>query len=173
MTKSRWLKATALSLFLCMGTSQASASDVVAERLTDLKSQALSTQRDLNLLQREITYSKDQLVVYLAVDIDTRFELLTAELKVNGNTIKRHRYNTAETQALRSGGLQPLLITNMTPGAHKIEVLVSAKNQKNTVFTQTEVVDLVKTQATKVLNLQLSDNLNTQQYRFGVNEWND
>lgn len=170
MITSRWLGVVVL--LWCVGTSHA-ASDTMSEQLTSLKSQALSAQRDLGLLERELTYSRDQLLMYLSVDIDTRFELVEAKLKVNGRTIKQHQFTPTEFNALRKGGSQPLISTQMVNGSYQVEVEVTAKDQNNTTFKQKETLDLIKSNSAKILSVHLLDNLNAQQYRFGINEWND
>lgn len=170
MTTSHWL--CAVALLLLMGTSTADEHSV-SEQLTRLKSQALSTQRDLGLLKRELKHSREQLLVLLSVDINTRFELVEAKLKVNGRTIKQHQFNDIEFGALRQGGNQPFANTQLAPGAYQLEIEVTAKNQNNTLFQQTEKFDFKKSEAAKVVVVHLLDNLITQQYGFGIDEWND
>lgn len=170
MTISRWLCITAL--LMQMGVSNATEGSV-AERLVSLKGQALSTQRDLDLLKRELTHSQDRLLVYLKVDIDTRFELLEAKLSVNGHIVKQHHYTTADVTALRKGGNHPLATLPLAQGEHQLQVYIKAKNQNNLIFEQRDSISLTKSNTSKIVSIRLLDNLSAQQYRFGINEWND
>lgn len=170
MTISRWLCITVL--FMQMGISNAK-EDSVTKRLAHLKGQALSTQRDLDLLKRELTHSHDQMLVYLKVDIDTRFELLEAELSVNGRVVKQHHYSAADIIALRKGGNHPLAILSLAQGNHQLEIHIKARNQQNLIFEQRDSMGLTKSNTTKIVSIHLLDNLSTQLYRFGINEWND
>lgn len=170
MTISRWLCITALLMQMGIGNATA---DSVAERLVNLKGQALSTQRDLDLLKRELTHSHDQLLVYLKVDIDTRFELLEAKLSVNGRIVKQHHYSPADITALRKGGTQPLAALPLAQGEHRLDVYIKAINQNNLTFEQRDSISLTKSSTSKIVSIRLLDNLSTQQYRFGINEWND
>jgi len=170
MTISHWLGVVVLLLFV--GTSVA-ADDGVSEQLTHLKSQALSAQRDFGLLKRELAHSPEQLLVYLSVDIDTRFELVEATLTINERAFKRHHFDEMELGALQKGGNQLFLNTKLPSGNHRVTIEVTAKDQHQKVFKQEQSVDLKKSESTKIVSVHLLDNLSAQRYRFGINEWND
>src|SRR5690625_1174692 len=152
MTTSHWL--CAVALLLLMGTSTADEHSA-SEQLTRLKSQALSTQRDLGLLKRELKHSREQLLVLLSVDIDTRFELVAANPKVNGRTIKQHLFSDIEFGAMREGGNQPFANTQRAPGAYQQEIEDTEKNQNHSQFQQTEKTDFKKSEAAKVVVVHL------------------
>src|SRR5690625_8045953 len=121
-------------------------------------------QRDSDLLKLELNHSREQLLVLLSVDIDTRFELVEAKLKVHGRTNKQHQFNDIEFGALRQGGNQPFANTQLAPGAYQLEIEVTAKNENNTRFQQTEKFEFKKSKAAKLHAMTLLDKRGTHSY---------
>ncbi len=88
-----------------------------AGALHKLKQQSLILDRDLLLLEQQIT---QPVSIYLTLDTDSRFVLEKLVVKLDGEDIFSHVYTPVERRALVNGGAQLIYKTALKSGKHSL-----------------------------------------------------
>lgn len=88
-----------------------------AELLQTLKQESLSLDRDLLLLEEQITRPVS---IYLTLETDSRFVLEKLVLRLDNKLLMDLRYSGLERNALQEGGAQLIYRGMLSPGPHQL-----------------------------------------------------
>ncbi len=87
------------------------------EELQQLKQASLSLDRDLILLEEEIT---QPLSIYLTLETDSRFVLEKLVLRLDNRSLLSQQYSEEQRKALAEGGAQLLFKGELPAGQHQL-----------------------------------------------------
>lgn len=160
----------ALLLGLCQ-YSFANDDEGLSEQIRQLKNQALNLNRDLTLLERELLYASPQTSIFVSVDVGTPIRLVDINLTIDGNHVGYHFYTDQEFDALTKGGIQRLYTGNLTSGSHTLEATITGYDPVGKSYQKTASFSFTKGAGQKMLEMQVVDDLNSQQHKFEFREW--
>ena len=119
----------------CVGSRSAAAQDDLAKRAEQLKNRVADLNRQLMKLEEDTLAPVDtQVVVFLAIDQDTDFELDAVELKLDDTLATHYLYSTQERGALKRSGVQRLYMGALSEGGHRSAGRVQWAQQWRSLF---------------------------------------
>jgi hypothetical protein len=143
----------------------------VQEQLQALKKEVIALNRDLFVLEEDLLFpSSTQLVVYLAMDVGTYFDLDSVEVKLDGKTVTHYLYTEKQQEALVKGGVQKLHLANLAQGEHEISAFFIGKGPHEREYTRATSLVFTKSADAKLLELRIADSSASQQPEFSVIE---
>ncbi len=155
----------ALSQYSIIGNAQALGSPAskvelrsIDEQVQSLKQDVIQINSELSLLEEKLLFpSNTQTSVFVSLQDSASFEPDAISLKIDNVEVANHLYVFREVESLKKGGVQRLIMTNLTQGKHKIQVeLLSRK--KNISSTTSSEFDVSKSTAPVFIELNLSEN---------------
>lgn len=94
----------------------------IDEQIQTLKKEVIQINSELSLLEEKLLFpSSTQTAVFVSMPNKVSFIPDSIELKVDGTVITNHLYIFREVDSLKQGGVQRLIMTNLTVGSHKLE----------------------------------------------------
>ena len=143
----------------------------VAQQLQQLRKQVIGLNRDLFVLEEDLLFpSSTQVVVYLAMDVGTYFELDSVELKIDNETVTQYLYTEKQTMALYRGGVQRLHVGNIAQGEHNITAFFNGVGPQDRPYTRATSFTFNKDADAKALEFSIVDSTTKQQPEFTVVE---
>jgi hypothetical protein len=113
-----------LAACLLAGTHPA-AGDALLDEAFALEREALAATWSLARLERALLIpDDDQLVVLFSVPLGAPIVLERIEVRLNGKAVVEHPFTGFELERFLDGAVQPLYMTRLPPGEHRIEVAV-------------------------------------------------
>lgn len=106
--------------------------DDLARRIESLKLQSVNLARDLWLLEQDLGTDEGRLVVFVSIDPRLKDRPQEIELMVGDQSVARHQYNAAESEALGKGGSHRLYAGALEPGRHVLEARLRAHGDDGT-----------------------------------------
>ena len=146
--------------------------DGLSEQIRQLKSEALNLNRDLTLLEQELLYASPQTSIFVSVDVGTPIRLVDINLTIDGDHVGYHFYSDQEFEALTKGGIQRLYTGNLTSGRHVMEATITGYDPLGKDYQKTTSYNFTKAPGRKMVEMQVVDDLNSQQHKFEFREWN-
>jgi uncharacterized membrane protein len=147
--------------------SEQAANNTIAEQLQQLRKEVVALNRDLFVLEEDLLFpSSTQVVVYLAMDVGTYFNLDAVELKINDKVVTYHLYTEKQIQALFKGGVQKLHIDNLAQGEHQLSAFFIGKGPQNREYKRATSITFTKTAEAKSLEISIIDSSVKQQPIF-------
>lgn len=141
--------------------------NTVAEQLQQLRKEVVALNRDLFVLEEDLLFpSSTQVVVYLAMDVGTYFNLDAVELVIDDKVVTHHLYTEKQIQALFKGGVQKLHIDNLAQGEHQLSAFFIGKGPQDREYKRATSIKFTKTAEAKSLELSIIDSSVKQQPVF-------
>lgn len=129
------------------------------QRIQSLKAQALELSLASHAAQTQYLYPDEQrLRLFVTMDVFD-FELDSVTIELDGQTVSEHSYTPREVYALKRGGAQELLLTNLAPGSHELEARFvgrfAKREQDAPSYEKAISLSFDKTRAAQQLELRL------------------
>lgn len=151
-------------------------SSVVASELdqdlAQFRKDVLDINRRLLLLEEELLFPADtQLAVFVSLDVGKYFTPDSITLKLDGKTIDGHLYTEREVQALKTGAIQKLHVTNIRNGSHELTAFVSGTGPGNREYRRAVTLQFDKGNGRQFIQLRMEDDVAAQQPVFVLRSW--
>lgn len=159
-------------LLLCVNNSSFSADTSLTQSTEALKKRVIELNRELYKLEEEILYpTNTQVVVFLAMDKDARFELDSVELSLNDKLATTYLYSEREINALQRGGVQRLYMGSLSTGPHKVTAVFNGRGADEKYFREATLLKFSKGNGSKYLELRIKNSSKkSKKPRFVVKE---
>ncbi len=158
---------------LFIGCLSVNAEEAAVDALEDLKKQVLSINRELFILEEDLLFpASTQVAFFVSVDVGHYFKLDSIKLSVDGEVLTQYLYTDREIDALKRGGVQRLLVENITTGEHELVISAIGYGPKNREYKLAVSHQFEKDTDAKLLEFSIKDDLSKQQPVLSVNEWN-
>lgn len=140
--------------------------------LAQFRKDVLDINRRLLLLEEELLFPADtQLAVFVSLDVGKYFVPDSITLKLDGNTIDGHLYTEREVQALKTGAIQKLHVTNIRNGSHELTAFVSGSGPGNRAYRRAVTLQFEKGNGRQFVQLRMEDDAAAQQPVFVLHSW--
>lgn len=140
--------------------------------LAQFRKDVLDINRRLLLLEEELLFPADtQLAVFVSLDVGKYFVPDSITLKLDGNTIDGHLYTEREVQALKTGAIQKLHVTNIRNGSHELTAFVSGSGPGNREYRRAVTLQFEKGNGRQFVQLRMEDDAAAQQPVFVLHSW--
>ena len=97
-------------------------------RIQNLKRSALDLGKEIAILEEELLFpANTQYGLYLSMDTDESYKLITAIVKLDGNVVNNYMYDISELDALTSGAIHQLHKGNLKTGSHSLHITLMGK----------------------------------------------
>ncbi|MGH8459736.1 MAG: hypothetical protein ACRESV_10315 [Nevskiales bacterium] len=126
----------------------------LAQRIEEIRLQSVNLARDLWLLEQDLGNEQGRLVIFVSVDPKLEDRLEEIELKLGDETVTRHDYSAAESEALSKGGTHRLYAASLDPGRHVLEAQLYARGDAGKI-KQTAKLSFRGGEAPKNIELRL------------------
>ncbi|MBK8971495.1 MAG: hypothetical protein IPM37_09075 [Hahellaceae bacterium] len=159
-------------LSLVLVASSAVAQDDLSKRAEQLKNRVADLNRQLMKLEEDTLAPIDtQVVVFLAVDADTDFELDAVELKLDDTLATHYLYSNQDRGALKRGGVQRLYMGALSEGGHSLQAVFNGRSSGDHYFRKAESLKFAKSVGATYLELRVKrDPGNPKLPRFVISE---
>lgn len=140
--------------------------------LAQFRKDVLDINRRLLLLEEELLFPADtQLAVFVSLDVGKYFTPDSITLKLDGKTIDGHLYTEREVQALKTGAIQKLHVTNIRNGSHELTAFVSGTGPGNREYRRAVTLQFDKGNGRQFIQLRMEDDAAAQQPVFVLRSW--
>ena len=140
--------------------------------LAQFRKDVLDINRRLLLLEEELLFPADtQLAVFVSLDVGKYFTPDSITLKLAGKTIDGHLYTEREVQALKTGAIQKLHVTNIRNGSHELTAFVSGTGPGNREYRRAVTLQFDKGNGRQFVQLRMEDDAAAQQPVFVLRSW--
>lgn len=142
------------------------------DRIQSIKRQALELGLAARAAETRWLYPDEQRTrLFLTMDVFD-FELTDLSIRINGVEAVEHQYSAREVYALKRGGVQPLLLTNLAPGRHRLEATFGGyfgrRGDKAPRFEKPIELSFQKGQAPQQLELRIEPRARRQDLEIRV-----
>lgn len=128
----------------------------IDEQIQTLKKEVIQINSELSLLEEKLLFpSSTQTAVFVSMPNKINFTPDAIELKVDGVVIANHLYIFREVDSLKQGGVQRLIMTNLTAGQHKLEAQLISRDKNGTVLESRSQFTVAKQTAPIFIELQI------------------
>lgn len=128
----------------------------LAQRVEELKLDAVSLARDVWLLENSLGGDAHQLVVFVSVDPKIADRVEQVEVMLGEDTVAQHDYSSAEADALHKGGAHRIFSSSLAPGRHVLEARLRAQGDAGS-FKQTAKLSFRVEAPAKTIELRLQE----------------
>jgi len=150
----------------------ASTTGSLAQELEDIKSQVLSLNRDLFILEEDLLFpASTQVAVFVSVDVGRFFTLDSVELKMNEKNVAGFLYTQRQRKALEQGGIQRLYVGNLKIGSHQLTAIFSGVDSEGRAVKRAVTHNFDKDDETVMIELKVQDNAGSYRADVKVEEW--
>lgn len=140
--------------------------------LAQFRKDVLDINRRLLLLEEELLFPADtQLAVFVSLDVGRYFTPDSITLKLDGKTIDGHLYTAREVQALKTGAIQKLHVTNIRNGSHELTAFVSGSGPGGREYRRAVTLQFDKGNGRQFIQLRMEDDAAAQQPVFVLRSW--
>jgi len=144
----------------------------LAQELEDIKSQVLSLNRDLFILEEDLLFpASTQVAVFVSVDVGRFLTLDSVELKINEKNVAGFLYTQRQRKALEQGGIQRLYVGNLKVGEHQLTAIFSGVDGEGRSVKRAVTHDFEKDDETVMIELKVQDNTGSYRADVKVEEW--
>lgn len=140
--------------------------------LAQFRKDVLDINRRLLLLEEELLFPADtQLAVFVSLDVGKYFTPDSITLKLDGKIIDGHLYTEREVQALKTGAIQKLHVTNIRNGTHELTAFISGIGPSNREYRRAVTLQFEKSSGRQFVQLRMEDDAVAQQPKFVLRNW--
>ncbi|MEE4249951.1 MAG: hypothetical protein V2I38_05135 [Alcanivoracaceae bacterium] len=140
--------------------------------LAQFRKDVLDINRRLLLLEEELLFPADtQLAVFVSLDVGKYFTPDSITLKLDGKTIDGHLYTEREVEALKTGAIQKLHVTNIRNGSHELTAFVSGTGPGGREYRRAVTLQFDKGSGRQFVQLRMEDDAAAQQPVFVLRSW--
>ncbi len=131
----------------------------IDEQIQTLKKEVIQINSELSLLEEKLLFpSSTQTAIFISMPKKIDFTPDSIELKVDGVVIANHLYIFREVDSLKQGGVQRLIMTNLTAGEHQLEAKLISRNKAGNVTESIGQFKVSKQTAPIFVELQIIEN---------------
>ncbi len=142
------------------------------DRVQDLKSEIITLNRDLLVLEEELLYpAGTQVAVFVSMDVGKLFELESVQLKLDDKLVASHLYTPLEVQALHRGGVQRVFMGNLRTGKHRITAFFTGQGPHDRDYKRGTTLEFDKGTEPRYIELRIKDAQAKLQPEFEVKVW--
>jgi hypothetical protein len=142
------------------------------DRIQSAKSDVISLNRDLMVLEEELLYpASTQVAVFVSMDVGLMFDLESVQIRLDDKAVTNYLYTPLEVQALHRGGVQRVYLGNLKAGRHEIVAFFTGKGPHVRDYKRGTTIRFDKTTDPKYIELQIKDDQNKLQPDFVVKIW--
>jgi hypothetical protein len=134
--------------------------------LEDARSDVLQLDRDLAHLKQRI-FQPQRTVLLFGITPLSKLTVNSVQVSLDGRPLPSHQYNQGALDALLKGGMDTLMDSNLSPGAHELNVTVSQNNHA----TITQQIKFTKTVEKDILGIQLVERPGLGELPLKLVEW--
>ena len=140
--------------------------------LAQFRKDVLDINRRLLLLEEELLFPADtRLAVFVSLDVGRFFTPDSVTLKLDGETIDGHLYTEREVQALKTGAIQKLHVTNIRNGRHELTAFVTGTGPGGREYRRAVTLEFDKGNGRQFIQLRMEDDAAAQQPVFVLRSW--
>lgn len=97
-------------------------------RIQNLKRSAVELGKEIAILEEELLFpANTQYGLYLSMDTDESYKLITVIVKLDGNVVNNYMYDVSELNALANGAVHQLHKGNLKTGKHTLSITYMGK----------------------------------------------
>lgn len=97
-------------------------------RIQNLKRSAVELGKEIAILEEELLFpANTQYGLYLSMDTDDSYKLITAIVKLDGKVVNNYMYDISELSALSNGAVHQLHKGNLKTGKHTLHITYMGK----------------------------------------------
>lgn len=131
----------------------------IDDQIQTLKKEVIQINSELSLLEEKLLFpSSTQTAVFVSMPKKVNFTPDAIELKIDGVVISNHLYIFREVDSLKKGGVQRLIMTNLTAGQHRLEAKLVSRDKSGKVAESTSQFNVNKKTAPIFVELQIIEN---------------
>lgn len=163
-----------LSAFLLATHSLSVSADKSAlyEEVQTVKKSVIELQKELDQLEQDlINPATIRADFHFSLSFGQYFSPLSLVLKVDDENKLQHIYTELEVNALKSGAIQPVGGVNMSPGQHKVTVILKGKNRKGEELTLSEEALVTKNNKKLVTEVKVVDLADSKSTKIEIVHW--
>ncbi len=141
-------------------------------RSDNLKKQIIELNRDLFLLEEDLLHpASTRVAVYVSMDYGSFFRLEGVKLKLDGKLVVSFLYTDKDVQALKRGAIQPLYQGNIASGEHELVAFFTGISTYDRAYKRAVSMKFEKKEGEKSFEVQVVDDIATQQPQFIIKPW--
>jgi hypothetical protein len=142
------------------------------DRVQDLKSDVITLNRDLLVLEEELLFpANTQVAMFVSMDVGKLFELDSVQIRLDDKVVANYLYTPLEVQALHRGGVQRVYLGNLKTGEHELVAFFTGKGPHDRDYKRGATVKFEKTTDAKYIELRIRDAMGKLQPEFDVKLW--
>lgn len=101
----------------------------IDQQIQTLKREVIQINAELSLLEEKLLFpSSTQTAIFVSIPEPVSFTPDAIELQIDDQIIANHLYIFREVESLNQGGVQRLIMTNMSAGVHKLNVKLLSRS---------------------------------------------
>lgn len=159
-------------LVIAMAGSVSAAEENLLQDLEQLKKSVVGLEQALSGLEQTLIYpDQTRMQVFVSLVSSQLKDVQSVKLRMNNRLIASHIYSHREQQALRHGAIQPLYISNISPGQHELSILVQGVDKQGKAWRDGRKFSFVKNQKSALLEFVVQDSSKKRRPEIGVRQW--
>ncbi len=178
MTMNQILKHRILCVMLLCCAHAAWSADAAPDaatldsRIQDIKSDVISLNRDLLVLEEELLFpANTQMALFVSMDVGKMFELDSVQVKIDDKLVANYLYTPLEVQALHRGGVQRLYVGNLRAGSHELVAFFTGRGPHTRDYKRGATIRFDKDTQAKYAELRIQDSQAKLQPEFDIKLW--
>ncbi len=153
-------------------TPDAAQAVALDERIQDIKSDVITLNRDLLVLEEELLFpANTQVVLFVSMDVGKMFELDSVQVLIDDKPIANYLYTPLEVKALHRGGVQRLYLGNLRAGEHELVAFFTGGGPHVRDYKRGATIKFSKDTQAKYLELRILDSQGKLQPEFDIKVW--
>jgi len=145
---------------------------VLSDQIQDLKQQVVELNRELFILEEDLLFpASTQVAVFVSLDVGHYFQLDAVKLKVDGDIVASHLYTERDIAALKKGGIQRLITTNVKSGEHQATAILHGIGPENRPYKLAATISFEKDDEAVMLEVKISDSTQKNQPQIDMVQW--
>ena len=153
-------------------TTATPAATTLDGRIQDMKSEVISLNRDLLVLEEELLFpANTQVALFVSMDVGKLFELDSVQVKLDDKLVASYLYTPLEVSALHRGGMQRVYLGNLRSGTHELVAFFTGKGPHDRDYKRGATVRFDKGSGAQYIELRIRDSTGQLQPEFDVKVW--
>lgn len=147
------------------------ASRALFQEIQSLKNEAVDLNAELRLLEEELLFPVNtQVTFFVSMETEELFQLESVRLKLDGQDVASHLYQSSERQAMTRGGMHRLHIANLSNGPHELTAVFTGVGPSGRDYERAVSESFEKRTGARYFELLISDSSLKNQPEFQVLE---
>ena len=144
----------------------------VDREIQAVKQEILEINREILWLEEELLYpAGQQVVVFVSLSANSRVNVNSLSLSLDGQVVSRHVYSRNEEAALHNGGIHRLYVGRLGDGAHVVDVSLSVTGTDGQQFLRQHSAKITNAAVRKVMELNIAALDKRTEPQFTLHEW--